>query len=68
MLKTISNKILIASVIIIFGLNSCAKQGFFKPGDARKSSPDPRERVKKNNMIGIDNLFTLGLIIYELLN
>ena len=48
MLKTISNKILIASVIIIFGLNSCAKQGFFKPGDARKNSPDPRERVKKN--------------------
>ncbi len=48
MLKTISNKILFASIIIIFSLNSCAKEGFFKPGDARKSSPDPRERVKKN--------------------
>ena len=48
MLKTISNKILFTSIIIIFSLNSCAKEGFFKPGDARKSSPDPRERVKKN--------------------
>ena len=48
MLKTISNKILITSILIIFGLNSCAKEGFFKPGDARKNPPDPRERVKKN--------------------
>ena len=28
-------------------LSACGK-GFFKPGDARKISPDPRERVKKN--------------------
>ena len=32
----------------IFILNSCAKEGFFKPGDARKNPPDPKERVKKN--------------------
>ena len=35
-------------IIIIFTFTSCAKEGFFKPGDARKVSPDPRERVKKN--------------------
>ena len=34
--------------IIFFTFTSCAKEGFFKPGDARKVSPDPRERVKKN--------------------
>ena len=37
--------ILLAASLII--LSSCGK-GFFKPGDARKISPDPRERVKKN--------------------
>ena len=35
-------------IIIFFTFTSCAKEGFFKPGDARKVSPDPRERVKKN--------------------
>jgi len=40
-------KILILLTISFFILNSCGK-GFFKPGDARKVSPDPRERVKKN--------------------
>jgi hypothetical protein len=34
-------------ILIIFTLSSCSK-GFFKPGDARKNPPDPRERVKKN--------------------
>ena len=34
-------------LIIVFALTSCSK-GFFKTGDARKISPDPRERVKKN--------------------
>ena len=42
------NKKLSALFILIFTLTSCAKEGFFKPGDARKISPDPRERVKKN--------------------
>ena len=34
--------------LVVFALNSCAKEGFFKGGDARKNPPDPRERVKKN--------------------
>ena len=34
-------------LIIVFALTSCSK-GFFKTGDARKISPDPREGVKKN--------------------
>ena len=42
------NKIFIIIVLAIFGLTSCAKEGFFKPGDARKNPPDPRLRVKKN--------------------
>ena len=42
------NKKLSILFILIFTLTSCAKEGFFKPGDARKISPDPRERVKKN--------------------
>ena len=42
-----ANKLL-SYFLIIFALNSCAKEGFFKGGDARKISPDPRERVKKN--------------------
>ena len=33
--------------LMIFALTSCSK-GFFKTGDARKNTPDPRERVKKN--------------------
>ena len=36
---------LLSISLIIF--SGCGK-GFFKPGDARKISPDPRERVKKN--------------------
>ena len=35
-------------IIIFFTFTSCAKEGFFKTGDARKNPPDPRERVKKN--------------------
>ena len=41
-LKIIS--LLITTLLI---LNACSKD-FFKPGDARVISPDPRERVKKN--------------------
>ena len=48
MTKSISNKISVLSILIFFVLNSCAKEGFFKPGDARKNPPDPKERVKKN--------------------
>ena len=48
MIKSISNKISVLSILIFFVLNSCAKEGFFKPGDARKNPPDPKERVKKN--------------------
>ena len=48
MIKSISNKISILSILIFFLLTSCAKEGFFKPGDARKNPPDPKERVKKN--------------------
>ncbi len=35
-------------IIIFFTLTSCAKEGFFKTGDARKNPPDPKLRVKKN--------------------
>jgi hypothetical protein len=48
MIKLIHYKILTICILSIFVLNSCARDGFFKPGDARESSPDPRERVKKN--------------------
>ena len=48
MFKISLNKKLISYFIIIFALSSCAKEGFFKTGDARKNPPDPRERVKKN--------------------
>ena len=41
-LKIVS--LLITTLLI---LNACSKD-FFKPGDARVISPDPRERVKKN--------------------
>ena len=42
-----SFKILTLSILCLFFLNSCGKN-FFKAGDARVISPDPRERVKKN--------------------
>jgi len=42
-----SFKILSLLTIFLLSLNACSK-GFFKPGDARVISPDPRERVKKN--------------------
>ena len=42
------NKIFVTLILVIFGLTSCAKEGFFKTGDARKNPPDPRLRVKKN--------------------
>ena len=48
MFKLSLNKKLISCFIVFFALNSCAKEGFFKTGDARKNPPDPRERVKKN--------------------
>ena len=48
MFKISFNKKLISCFIIFFVLSSCAKEGFFKTGDARKNPPDPRERVKKN--------------------
>ena len=48
MFKISLNKNLVLCFIIFFALSSCAKEGFFKIGDARKNSPDPRERVKKN--------------------
>ncbi len=38
---------LVLIMLMIFASTSCSK-GFFKTGDARKISPDPRERVKKN--------------------
>ena len=48
MFKISLNKKLILCLIIFFSLTSCAKEGFFKTGDARKNPPDPKERVKKN--------------------
>ena len=42
------NKNFILFFLILFFLSSCAKEGFFKTGDARKNPPDPRLRVKKN--------------------
>lgn len=48
MLKLIHYKIIAICILSIFVLNSCAREGFFKTGDARKNPPDPRERVKKN--------------------
>ena len=48
MLKFLENKNFIIILVIFFTLTSCAKEGFFKTGDARKNPPDPRERVKKN--------------------
>ena len=48
MFKISLTKNLLTFFLIIFTLNSCGKEGFFKGGDARKISPDPKERVKKN--------------------
>ena len=48
MFKILKNKNIIIFIAIFFTLTSCAKEGFFKTGDARKNPPDPRERVKKN--------------------
>ena len=48
MFKILKIKKFIVFISIFFTVISCAKEGFFKPGDARKISPDPRERVKKN--------------------
>ena len=48
MFKISFNKKLISCFIIFFVLSSCAKEGFFKTGDARKNPPDPKERVKRN--------------------
>jgi len=48
MIKFTLYRILAICILSIFVLNSCAREGFFKPGDARKNPPDPRERVKKN--------------------
>ena len=44
----VKNKNFIIFFLILFSLSSCAKEGFFKTGDARKYPPDPRLRVKKN--------------------
>tara|TARA_B100000886_G_scaffold115968_1_gene78001 strand:- start:494 stop:1078 length:585 start_codon:yes stop_codon:yes gene_type:complete len=48
MFKLVKTKKISIFFLIFFALNSCAKEGFFKTGDARKNPPDPRERVKKN--------------------
>ena len=48
MFKILQNKNFTILVVIFLALTSCAKEGFFKTGDARKNPPDPRERVKKN--------------------
>ena len=48
MLKILENKNFIVFLVVFFTLTSCAREGFFKTGDARKISPDPRERIKKN--------------------
>ena len=48
MSRLLKNKNFILFFLIFFTLSSCAKEGFFKTGDARKNPPDPRERVKKN--------------------
>jgi len=48
MTKLIPSKILVICIASIFVFNSCAKEGFFKPGDARENPPDPKKRVQKN--------------------
>ena len=47
MFKLLKNKNFILFFLIFFTLSSCAKEGFFKTGDARKNPPDPELRVKK---------------------
>ena len=48
MFKIVKNIKFVLTLILSLSLTSCAKEGFFKPGNAREISPDPRERVKKN--------------------
>ena len=48
MSSLLRNKNFILFFLILFFLSSCAKEGFFKTGDARKNPPDPKLRVKKN--------------------
>ena len=48
MFKIVKNIKFVLTLIVSLSLTSCAKEGFFKPGNAREISPDPRERVKKN--------------------
>jgi hypothetical protein len=48
MSELLKNKNFILFFLIFFTLSSCAKEGFFKTGDARKNPPDPELRVKKN--------------------
>jgi len=48
MSKLPKNKNFIILFLIFLTLSSCAKEGFFKTGDARKNPPDPELRVKKN--------------------
>ena len=48
MFKFLENSKFILILLVFFTLNSCGKDGFFKPGDARKNPPDPKLRVKKN--------------------
>ena len=48
MSKILKNLNFIIFIVILFTLTSCAKEGFFKTGDARKNPPDPRKRVQKN--------------------
>ena len=43
-LKKIPKFFIFSTLIFLMG---CGK-GFFKPGDARVVSPDPKERVKKS--------------------
>ena len=43
MINNTISKLTIFLIIALFALNSCANRG-----DARKTSPDPKERVKKN--------------------
>ena len=48
MTKLIPSKILVVCILSFLIFNSCAKEGFFKPGDARENPPDPKKRVQKN--------------------
>jgi hypothetical protein len=46
--KILNFKIILFFIIALFALNSCKNIENLPGGDARKTSPDPRERVKKN--------------------